>query len=266
MQLIDIGFNFTSSAFRDDETEVVERAKKAGVTRFILTGSSVKESEYALRLTEKYDDMYSTCGVHPHLAKEWDKETIWQLRKLAAHEHVVALGETGLDFNRNFSTPNEQKLAFQAQLELATEIKMPIFLHQRDAHEDFMQLLKQHRKQLTKVLVHCFTGSAEELNDYLDLDCHIGLTGWICDERRGYHLHEVIKTIPSNRLMIETDAPYLLPRDLPKDSTYPSVKGRRNEPAFLPHILATVAKCRDASMEQTAKETTLTAKKFFSIS
>ena len=156
MQLVDIGFNFTSSAFRDDETEVVERAKEAGVTKFILTGSSAKESEYALQLTEKYAGMFSTSGVHPHLAKTWDKETIWQLRKLAAHEHVVAIGETGLDYNRNYSTPSEQKIAFQAQLELAVDLKMPIFLHQRDAHEDFIQLLKNYRDQLTKVVVHCF--------------------------------------------------------------------------------------------------------------
>jgi len=265
MQLVDIGFNFTSSAFRDDEAEVVARAKKAGVTKFILTGSSAKESEYALQLTEKYEGMYSTAGVHPHLAKEWDKETIWALRKLAAHEHVVAIGETGLDYNRNYSTPSEQKLAFQAQLELAAELNMPIFLHQRDAHEDFMLLLKQFRQRLTKVVVHCFTGTEAELNHYLELDCHIGITGWICDERRGQHLHESIKLIPNNRLMIETDAPYLLPRDLPKDGTFPSVNGRRNEPAFLPHILATVAKCRGTSVEQTAEETTLTAKQFFSI-
>ncbi len=266
MQLVDIGFNFTSSAFREDEADVVERAKKAGVTQFILTGSSAKESEYALQLTEKYAGMFSTSGVHPHLAKEWDKETIWQLRKIAAHEHVVAIGETGLDYNRNFSSPNEQKLAFQSQLELAVELKMPIFLHQRDAHDDFMLLLKQYRQRLSKVVVHCFTGNEEELNHYLELDCHIGITGWICDERRGQHLHETIKLIPNNRLMIETDAPYLLPRDLPKDGSLPSAKGRRNEPAFLPHILATVAKCRDTSVEQTAEETTLTAKEFFSIS
>ncbi len=264
MELIDIGFNFTSSAFRKDADEVVKRANQAGVKYFVLTGSDVEESEYALNLSLKYKGMVSTAGVHPHLAKNWQKNSCDRLKTLAKNKNVVAIGETGLDFNRNYSPPEQQKITFKAQLELAAELNMPIFLHERDAHEDFIKILSEYRKHLSKVVVHCFTGTDEELDAYLHLDCHIGVTGWICDERRGQHLHESVKNIPANRLMIETDSPYLLPRDLPKDE-YPKPDGRRNEPAYLPHILKTVAKCRNTSMEQTAEETTLTAKEFFSI-
>ena len=265
MELIDIGFNFTSSAFRKDADDVINRARQAGVRHFVLTGSDVEESEFAIQLATQYEGMVSTAGVHPHLAKQWQKDSYTKLKNLAEHKIVAAIGEAGLDYNRNYSTSSQQLIAFEAQLELAIELEMPIFLHERDAHEDFAKTLSKHRQKLTKVVVHCFSGTAEELDAYIDLDCHIGITGWICDERRGHHLHELIKKIPANRLMIETDSPYLLPRDLPKDS-FPKPDGRRNEPAYLPHILSTIAKCRETNMEQTAIETTQTAKEFFSIS
>lgn len=264
MELVDIGFNFTSSAFRKDADEVVARAKQAGVKHFVLTGSDLEESKFAIELAQQYTGMVSTTGVHPHLAKQWQDDSYTKLKALAENNNVAAIGEAGLDYNRNYSTPEQQRGAFEAQLKLAAELGMPIFLHERDAHDDFVRILSDYRDKLSKVVVHCFTGSTEELEKYLDLDCHIGITGWICDERRGQHLHNSIKCIPANRLMIETDAPYLLPRDLPKDS-YPKPDGRRNEPAYLPHILATVAKCRDQSEEQTAAETTQTAKEFFSL-
>ncbi len=272
MELVDAGFNFTHPAFREDETEVIERARQAGVKHFILTGSNVEDSNHALQLSTRYTDMYATAGIHPHLAREWTDETSLQLRELAEHENVVAIGEAGLDFNRNYSTPAEQKTAFQAQLELAAELSMPIFLHMRDAHRDFVRLLVQYRTRLNKVVVHCFTGTATELDCYLDLDCHIGITGWICDARRGRHLHEIISRIPKNRLMIETDAPYLLPKDVPIGADCLSTtrrlsrpKNRRNEPCYLVHILETVAKCRGVPARQLAMETTQTALEFFSI-
>ena len=264
MELFDIGFNFTSNAFRKDADQVVARANQAGVKNFVITGSDVEESKYATQLAKQYDGMVTTAGVHPHLAKQWQEESYTELKKLTEHDGVVAIGEAGLDFNRNYSPPEQQIIAFRAQLELALELNMPIFLHERDAHKEFTKILSEYRKQLSKVVVHCFTGTKDELNTYLALDCYIGITGWICDERRGYHLHESIKNIPTNRLMIETDAPYLLPRDLPKDK-YPKPDGRRNEPAYLPHILSTVAKFRGSSVEQTAEETTLTAKQFFDL-
>jgi len=264
MELVDIGFNFTSSAFRKDADEVVKRAQQVGVKYFVLTGSDIEESEFALNLSTQYTGMVSTAGVHPHLAKQWQDDSYEKLKILAVNSNVAAIGEAGLDFNRNYSTPEQQKHAFIEQLKLAIELHMPIFLHERDAHDEFAKILTEYRDELSKVVVHCFTGTMKQLDTYLELDCHIGITGWICDERRGHHLHNAIKSIPANRLMIETDAPYLLPRDLPKKN-YPKPDGRRNEPVYLPHILATVAKCKGESVEQTATETTQTAKEFFSI-
>ena len=265
MELVDICFNFTSSVFRVDEAQVIGRAQQAGVRNFIVTGSNVPDSEQALQLCRKYEGAYATAGIHPHLAKEFTDQSLAELHRIAKHEKVVAIGEAGLDYHRNYSAPASQKKAFQAQLELASELAMPVFLHQRDAHHDFSSILTRNRDRLGKVVVHCFTGTAEELDCYLDLDCHIGITGWICDERRGQHLLEIVRRIPANRLMIETDAPYLLPRNLPANSTFHKPKGRRNEPAYLPHILHTVAACRMTPREQTAEETSHTAKEFFLI-
>ena len=204
--------------------------------------------------------------MHPHLAKDWTHDTLEQILNLANHKNVVAIGEAGLDYNRNYSSQTAQKNAFEAQLELATELRLPVFLHQRDAHEDFAVLLEKYRDKLINVVVHCFTDSEDALKNYVDLDCHIGITGWICDERRGQHLHELIHLIPSNRLMLETDAPYLLPRDLPQDANFSKPKDRRNEPAYLLHIVNTIAKIQGSSAEQIANQTTQTAREFFSIS
>lgn len=265
MELVDICFNLTSDTFRTDEAQVIERARQAGVRYFVITGSSVPDSEHAVRLCAQYEGACATAGIHPHLAKEFSDASLHRLQQIAAHEKVAAIGEAGLDYNRNYSSPVQQKAAFQAQLELAAELALPGFLHQRDAHADFAKILTRIRDRLTRVVTHCFTGTASELDCYIDLDCHIGITGWICDERRGQHLHEIIQRIPANRLMIETDAPYLLPRNLPANADFPKPKGRRNEPAYLPHILRTVANCRGISEERAAMETTQTAKDFFSI-
>ena len=137
---------------------------------------------------------------------------------------------------------------------------LPLFLHMRDAHDDLHGILREVRGELSDVVVHCFTGNRDELHDYLDLDCHIGITGWICDERRGTHMKEFLKEIPANRLMIETDAPYLKPRDL-----RPRVKSHRNEPRWLPWILGTLAAARDENPDILAKRTTENARRFFRI-
>ena len=211
MPTVDIGVNLTSESFRNDRDQTVARAWEAGVTALILTGSSLSDSAEAQLLTQKYPNCYATVGIHPHNASEFNASTLGQLRELMNSPKVKAVGETGLDFNRNFSPQADQIHAFEQQLELACELKLPIFLHQRDAHAKFLPILKAYRDQFTNAVAHCFTGSHEELHDYLDLDLHIGITGWICDERRGTHLQSIVKEIPLDRLMLETDAPYLLP-------------------------------------------------------
>lgn len=258
-ELIDICFNFTHASFRKDEPAVIQRAIDAGVTAMMVTGSSVDESVAGIRLAERYPaHLYATVGVHPHLSREWQPDTQQRLRELAQHPRVRAIGEAGLDYNRNFSPHEDQRYAFERQMELACELDLPLFLHERDAHEEFTALLRQFRDDLNAVVVHCFTGNEAQLVTYLEMDLHIGITGWICDERRGVHLRELVKRIPPDRLMIETDAPYLVPRDL-----RPQPKARRNEPAFLPHIVETVARALDQDPTSVAQTTTATARRFY---
>lgn len=261
MELIDIGVNLTNRAFARDRREVLDRAKNAGVAALLVTGTDLPSSESALALSmENPGYCYATAGVHPHHAKHWSADTSGHLTALAGRETVLALGECGLDFNRNFSPPAAQEAAFEEQLALAAQLGMPIFLHQRDAHARFLAIIRSFRDRIPAAVVHCFTGSRDELRNYLDLDLHIGITGWICDERRGQPLREAVAGIPGERLMIETDAPYLIPRTMPKRPS-----DGRNEPAFLPYVLDTLARCRNASPADTAAITTSTARRFFGL-
>ncbi|BBI35455.1 TatD family hydrolase [Cohnella abietis] len=260
-QIIDIGVNLLHRSFQQDREDVLLRAEAEGVFPLILTGTSVRSSKEAADYAAKYPGkLYSTAGVHPHDARNCDASTIKKLRELAAFPHVVAIGECGLDYNRDFSPREIQKKWFQEQVELACEMKLPLFLHEREAFYDFTRLLRSYQGRLPRTIVHCFTGTAQELQVYLEMGFYIGITGWICDERRGKHLRELVKRIPLNRLMVETDAPFLTPRDL-------SVKPAdgRNEPMYLPHILRSVAKCLDRDSEEIAAATTSNAKAFFGI-
>lgn len=257
--LIDIGVNLTAKAFAKDVDAVIGAAVDAGVGRMVVTGTDEAHSQKALELTRRHPGvLYSTAGVHPHNASACTDATLAKLAELAAQPAVVAIGECGLDFYRMYSPSAEQEKWFEAQLELAADLKMPVFLHERDAHGPYLEIIARHRASLVDAVAHCFTGSAEELAAYLDLDLHIGLTGWICDERRGMHLRELVRHIPAERLMLETDAPYIMPRTLE-----PRPESRRNEPKFLPHICAMVAQYLGATPEDLAATTTKTAQKFF---
>ena len=259
--LIDIGANLSHDSFTDDLDQVIEEAKQVGIEHISVTGTSVSESQKAYALTHKYDGYLScTAGIHPHEAQTCDDSALENLKDLAGNPSVKAMGETGLDYFRDFSPREKQREAFATQLAQAAELQFPVFLHQRDGHQDFMDILRQYRNSLPCGVVHCFTGTKEELEDYLDLDMHIGITGWICDERRGHHLHEFIDLIPENRLMIETDAPYLLPRTIT-----PKPASRRNHPANLVHVLKTVAECLNKSEKMVAERTTANAGDFFNL-
>lgn len=257
--IIDIGVNLMHRSFHQDRDQVVARAADNNVTPLIITGTSLRNSEDAARYAGRYSGkLYSTAGVHPHDAKNCKEETIGKLRELAALPQVVAVGECGLDYNRDFSPRDVQRRWFEEQIRLALELDMPLFLHEREASGDFIGMLKEHKVQ--KAVVHCFTGTSSELKAYLEMGYHIGITGWICDERRGKHLRELVRIIPLDRLMIETDAPFLTPRDLPEKPA-----DGRNEPALLPHILQTVAHCIGKPADEVAIATTQTARDFFSI-
>ena len=259
MELIDIGCNLTHDSFDRDRGEVIKAAHSAGVAQIVVTGASLAGSQAAVILAKTSPRvLFATAGVHPHLASAYDDETDRLLRAMASQQDIVAVGETGLDYFRDLSPRDVQRSVFKQQIQIAIDSGLPLFLHQRDAHDDFFALLTSHREQLDEVVVHCFTGNQVELHAYLDLDCHLGITGWICDERRGTHIKDFVKDIPLNRLMIETDAPYLKPRNL-----RPRVKSHRNEPRWLPWILGTLAACRDEHPQALAEATTRNARAFF---
>jgi TatD DNase family protein len=260
-ELVDIGVNLTHGGYAHDRTAVLQRAVAVGVTRMVVTGASVDSTREAIELARANPtQLRCTAGCHPHYASELTPAASAALAGLASAPEVVAIGECGLDYHRNLSSPAVQRAAFALQLEIATASGKPVFLHQRDAHDDFLAILAEHPGLAQRSVAHCFTGSGAELEACLELGLYIGITGWICDERRGHHLRDIVGMIPAGRLMVETDGPYLLPRDL-----VPRPASRRNEPMFLPHIAAVVAQARGESFVELAGHTTRCAREFFGI-
>ncbi len=262
LSLTDIGANLCHDSFDDDREAVLARAADAGVDRIVVTGSCAESSAGAAALAGHRAGvhLYATAGLHPHHAGDLDEDMLRLFRGLGAQAGVVAMGEMGLDYFRDFSPRPTQRDAFARQLDLAVELGMPCFLHQRDAHQDFLALLEPRLAELPGVVVHCFTGSAAELEEYVALGVYVGITGWICDERRGLHLLDCVASIPDDRLLIETDAPYLLPRSLrPKPSS------RRNEPMYLPEVAATVATARGQTPSEVGALTSANASRLFGL-
>jgi TatD DNase family protein len=265
--VIDIGTNLANKAFRRDLDDVLRRARAAGVEAIVTTGTSEPASRAVWEIAERLRGpdqprVACTAGIHPHHARDLCDGSIGALRALAARREVVAIGECGLDFDRNFSPREAQLRCFEAQLDLAAELRMPVFLHERAAHDEFLAIMKRWRPRLVGGVVHCFTGTEVEALRYLDLDLHLGVTGFLCDERRGAHLAGVVRRIPRDRLMIETDAPYLLPRTMPR---HERPKDGRNEPAFLRHVLAAVAEARGEPADEVERATVAATARFFDL-
>ena len=272
--MIDIGANLLNPVFDADRDEVLRRAAAAGVDAIILTGTSVASSRAAGAFASRRrgvesaggstDDppprLFATAGVHPHDATAveagWDRE----IASLAGRPEVVAIGETGLDYYRDFSPRDEQRRVFRRQVELAVQLNMPLFVHDRGSEGDTRGILADYRDDLRACVIHCFTGTAADLEGYLDDGYHVGITGWICDERRGRQLMELVRRIPGEKLMIETDAPYLLPRNI-----VPRPRTRRNEPAFLARIAQQLARCRGEDAVSVQRQTHANAVRFFGL-
>jgi TatD DNase family protein len=254
---IDIGVNLTDRRFAIDQAAVVARAAGAGVQHIVVTGTDLAHSRAATALCERMPTALSCCvGVHPHVAAAVGDELVPTLRTLAGARGVRAIGETGLDYDRDFSPRPRQRAVFAAQLALAAELQLPVFVHDRASAGDVAAMLREFRSALVDVVVHCFTGTGDELEALLELDCHIGITGWVCDERRGTALAALVPRIPDDRLLLETDAPWLVPRTLrPRPS--------RNEPALLPEIGRVVAGLRGCDTRELAVTTTANARRFF---
>ena len=207
LSLIDIGANIAHDSFDEDRTGMMQRAADAGVDRIVVTGSSDESNVQAAELAEQSPGtLYSTAGVHPHHASDYNDDSDALIRSLIQKDAVVAVGECGLDYFRNLSPREAQLDAFKRQLEIAKDSGLPVFLHQRDAHDDFIEVLEPAIPELSRAVAHCFTGEGESLREYVAMGLYIGITGWICDERRGKHLYDIVSIIPDDRLLVETDS------------------------------------------------------------
>jgi TatD DNase family protein len=261
MNWVDIGVNFTDK--RLDFDPVFTRALNANVTQMIITGTSVSSSQQASDIAVQHPNhLFCTAGVHPHHAKDFSAQTHSELIAIAGSEQVVAIGECGLDFNRNFSTSTEQLFAFEQQLILACKMGLPVFLHERDAFDAQIELLTKYRKELTGGVVHCFTGNIEQMNHYLDLGLYIGITGWVCDLKRGQDLRDAVKSLPLNRILLETDAPYLRPKGLANNR---KVDKGNNEPGYLPYVASEVANLMETDINTLQSECQINSHALFKI-
>ena len=258
-KIADIACNFTSDRFDNDLDEVINQAIVNNITKFGLICSRLSDIDKLLEIYNRYSkDMFFTIGVHPHHANEINEEYLKKLKEVINNNNPHAIGETGLDFFRNLSTYEEQIFAFEEQIKIAIDTNKPLFLHQRDSHDDFIKILRKYSSDINKSVVHCFTGTKEQLDDYLELDCYIGVTGWICDAKRNVELRKTIKNIPLERLMIETDCPYLIPKNLEEKP-----KNNRNEPIYLNHIANEVATLMKKDINDIREKTYKTSLSFF---
>ncbi|MFK7915449.1 MAG: TatD family hydrolase [Pseudomonadales bacterium] len=266
--MIDIGANLLSGQFDADREQVLTRARQAGVKTIIVTATDLEESRAATDYCAARPELFCTAGIHPHdasaaTAAEIDS-AVSQITSLAKEPVVVAIGETGLDYFRDFTDPGDQRRVCAAQLTLAKQLKLPVFAHDRDASEDMVRLIKASGINPATIVIHCFTGDELALQRYLDLGCMIGITGWLCDTKRGAELREIVGQIPADRIMIETDAPYLRPHNAPKDALASgSGSRRRNEPALLPYVAQTLAKCMGLSVADLIAHSSRNAQQLF---
>ncbi|OZG73832.1 Mg-dependent DNase [Hahella sp. CCB-MM4] len=267
--MIDIGVNLSSKLLQnkqglstfDSLQQLVDTCKDQGMTGLIAIGTSLKQSIQAIEYARLHPGfIHATAGIHPHDAKDLDEAGRKALTSLITAPEVVAVGEMGLDFNRNFSPPPVQEEVFEFQLDINQHQRKPLYLHERDALQRQLEILRAHRNCFDSGVVHCFTGDKDSLRQYLDMGFCIGITGWVCDERRGSDLVEAIPYLPLERLLIETDSPYLIPRTL-----RPKPKSGRNQPWFVSEVARKVAELKNLSLEEVIAVTTGNAQELFAL-
>lgn len=241
--MIDIGVNLDHSSYLDNLDTFRDDYHTEGVHGIVCIASNIEEGHKLSSLCEPYEDMHYTLGCHPHHASSWKDEYAEMLiHSFANDAKAIAVGEMGLDFNRNYSTPKEQIHAFEAQLAIAKKSNKPVYLHEREAFNELTQRIEEANLANSGV-IHCFTGNTHQLRTYLDLGLYIGITGWLLDERRNQELVEALAYLPLDRLLIETDSPYLLPRNI-------RPRPKRNHPKFLSYIAKEVAELKGISFEE----------------
>lgn len=251
--LIDTHAHIEMKEFDLDREEVIKRAKEAGVGYLISVGANLNGSKKAVELSERYENVYAAVGIHPHDVKEMDETTIQTLRELAKSPKVVAIGEIGLDYFKEWSPKERQIAKFRELLSLAKELDKPVIIHDRDAHEDTLRILKEER--IKNGVVHCFSGDEEFAKEILKLGFYISFTGVITFPK-AEEARKVVEAVPIERIMVETDCPYLAP--VPH-------RGKRNEPAFIKEVAKTIAEVKELSFEDISRITTLNVKELFGI-
>jgi TatD DNase family protein len=256
MDLIDIGVNFHSAQLKGLTAELLARAAAAGVGRVFATGTSLGASQAALACALAHAGVWATAGVHPHGASEYTVATGERLAQLWAEPRVVAVGECGLDYMRMYSSRHDQRAAFEAQARAGVKFDKPLFLHCRDAFDDFHAMLREAAQAGAHGVVHCFTGSAAEAEAFLELGFDLGITGWVTDRVRGAELRDALRLIPLDRLHLETDAPYLRPKNAGKTRPY-------NEPALLPCVAQAVAELKGVDAATLAAQATANSVRLF---
>ena len=249
-----------------EQGDLLDRAAERGVHRMVTICTSLAKEPHVRALAESYAPIFYAAGTHPMSVADDPMASVEDLVALARHPKFVGIGETGLDFNRNFSPPDVQLAVFRAQIALAVELGKPLFVHDRDSDGAVFETLAAW-DNLPPTVVHCFTGSAADLAAYLDAGFYIGITGWVADVRRGAQLRELVARIPLSRLLLETDAPFLRPHNTPADFLtrhgLSSRMKRRNEPALLPYVCAAVAECYGIDAQTVAAASVENAQRLF---
>ena len=259
MILFDSHCHLDDPVYEKDISEVIERAWQEQVRGLMIVGIDIKTSLRAIQIAQGHDHIITSVGVHPHDAAACSPETLDTLKKLAkTHDCIRAWGETGLDFNRMFSPQQDQERCFEAQLALAGDLDLPLIFHERDSHGRFYEILKSAGPKTRKGVVHCFSGTQEEMFQYLDLGYHIGITGIVTIEKRGESLRTIVPLIPEERILIETDAPYLTP--VPQKNKF-----RRNEPGFVKSVLLKLAQIKNCDPDELSRTIFNNTQKFYQI-
>ncbi len=261
MSIVDTHAHLDAAEFDTDRAAMIDRARDAGVGTIVTVGMGLESCRQSIALAEKDPGILVVAGFHPHQADSVTREDVTALAGLAQHPKVVAIGEIGLDFHRNYSAPDRQYEALRWQLELVTELDLPMVIHCRDAHKEMLDTLREWRANLGASLtsppgiIHCFMGDTETAQQYLELGFYLSLGAYIGYPASRY-AHDTIRSIPSDRLLVETDCPYLAPQNL---------RSKRNEPAYVVETIAELARIRGESVEKVARDTTQNAQRLFGV-
>ncbi|MHC4131943.1 MAG: TatD family hydrolase [Planctomycetota bacterium] len=256
MNLIDTHSHLTFNQLTDNVDEILQRSREAGVTSWITVGTDPEQNVKVVELAEKYDNLYAAVGIHPHEAKDVTTDTMIHLIKLAEHPKVVAVGETGLDYHYDHSPRDSQKSVFTNHLQIASELKLPVIIHSRQAFDDTIEIVDEFTSKIEKIVFHCFTGTCEQAQVIIDKGFYISFTGAVTF-KNAKHVQDAAQLVPIEKMMIETDCPYMSPE--------PMRKQRINEPALLVHTAKFLAELKNMHPEEFADITTSTAQRFFAI-